>query len=273
MDCYLAAVPLRSSDWKLRRVPILAEAILRLLGAVTAAVMPEWREGAAQVEPVPGVNEIQDALGKLFVDPDDRVKAAAALAFGKIGQRPTQFRPVGEMGYYAPLFDLLRSNSDKDPYLRHAAVMGLVHVARNPIDVFNAWTVAKEQAKDKYDVAPVRLGVALALRKHKSDKVAAFLTDPDAKVVAEAARAVCDERIGGAMPELAKVAEKPGMPDAISYRALAANYHLGTPDAASRVAASRSRDFAPGFASCTSRWPFRSRSSTCSKSWSATPVA
>ncbi|MFM8273707.1 MAG: PVC-type heme-binding CxxCH protein [Gemmata sp.] len=192
---------------------------------------------SGKVEPVPGVNEIQDALGKLFVDPDDRVKAAAALAFGKIGQRPTQFRPVGEMGYYAPLFDLLRSNSDKDPYLRHAAVMGLVHVARNPIDVFNAWTVAKEQAKDKYDVAPVRLGVALALRKHKSDKVAAFLTDPDAKVVAEAARAVCDERIGGAMPELAKVAEKPGMPDAISYRALAANYHLGTPDAASRVAA------------------------------------
>ncbi len=187
------------------------------------------------LEQAPGASEIQDAILKHFTDPDDRVKATAAVAFGKIGQQPLQRRPVGEMGYYTPLFDMLKANNDKDPYLRHAAVMGLVHVARNPADLVNAWNTAKEQAKDKYDVPAVRMGVVLALRKHKSDKVAEFLTDSDPKIVAEAARATYDERTGTG-DALAKLADKGQQSDAISFRALAANYVLGDSNAASRVA-------------------------------------
>ena len=179
---------------------------------------------------------VQEALAKRLSDPDDRVKAAAAVAYGEIGPVSLIRLPVGEMRLYAPLFDLLRANNEKDPYLRHAAVMGLVHLSRNPADLFNAWTVAKGQAKDKYDAAPVRMGVLLALRKQKSDKVAAFLNDFDGRVSVEAVRAVYDERITAALPALAEFTMKGGQQDAVSFRALAANYLLGTAEAADRVA-------------------------------------
>jgi quinoprotein glucose dehydrogenase len=187
------------------------------------------------VELAPGAGQIQEALLKLVTDESDRVKAAAAVAYGKIGQRPLQIRPVGEWATFTPLFDLLKTNNDKDPYLRHAAVMGLVHLVHNPADLFNFWKLAAEHDRDKYDVPAVRMGVLLALRKHGSEKCAEFLGDSDARIVAEAARAIYDERLnaGGA---LAKLAEKHGQPDAISFRALAANFVLGTPEAAERIA-------------------------------------
>src|SRR5439155_11758025 len=80
------------------------------------------------------------------------------------------------------------------------------------------------------------MGVLLALRKGKHEKVAEFLTDDDPRIVAEAARAIYDVRIEAAQPALAKLAEKAGQPDAVAYRALAANYVLGTAECAARVA-------------------------------------
>jgi quinoprotein glucose dehydrogenase len=193
-----------------------------------------WHRGGMEA---PSASEVQGTLVKLFADANDRVKAAAAVAYGKIGlPLNVAVTPGSELAFYAPLFGLLKANNDKDPYLRHATVMGLYHAARTPADLVNVLNAAKKQAKDKYDVPAVRMGVLLALRKHKSDQCAAFLTDTDARVVAEAARAVYDVRIGGAMPALAALAEKPGQPDAIAFRALAANYQLGTPEAAARVA-------------------------------------
>src|SRR5262249_16066879 len=145
--------------------------------------------------------------------------------------RSFEVSPGSEQGHFAPLLDLLKANNDKDPYLRHAAVMGLYFSNRNPVDLFNACTIAKDQAKEKYDVPSVRLGVLLALRKHKSEKCAEFLSDSEPRIVAEAARAIYDVRLGAdAMATLAKLAEKLNQPDAISFRALAANYYLGTPE-------------------------------------------
>lgn len=198
------------------------------------------RHSGRGLEQAPGAGEIQDALGKLMTDPDDRVKAAAAVAFGKIGQEPLVRRPVGEMGNFGPLCELLRANNDKDPYLRQAAVMGLVHMARNPVDLINAWKVLSEQDKAKYDVPAVRMGLVLAFRKTREPKIAEFLTDSDPRIVAEAARAIYDERISGG-DALAKLADKPQQQDAISFRALAANYVLGTPEAAARVASFAAR--------------------------------
>ena len=205
-------------------------------------------ESGVLIEPVKHLDGIQSAILKALTDPDDRVKAAAAVAFGK-SAAPVLALPVypaSEMARFAPLFDLLKANNNKDPYLRHAAVMGLVHAAFNPADLVNALKVAKELAKDKYDVPAVRLGVVLALRKHKSDKIAEFLADADAGVVTEAARAIYDERIGG-NGALAKFADKAGQPDAIAFRALAANYCLGTPEAAGRVAAFATRQSEPDY--------------------------
>jgi quinoprotein glucose dehydrogenase len=171
-------------------------------------------------------------IARLLADPDDRVKAAAAMVYGKIGQQPLAVRPQGEQAFFAPLFDLLKTNNDKDPYLRHAAVMGLVHATRNPADLWNAWTLAKA----KFDLPAVRVGVLLALRKLGSEKVAEFLTDAEPRIVAEAARAVYDERLISSYPALAKLTDSSAQPDAVAYRALAANFRLGTPEAAARVA-------------------------------------
>jgi quinoprotein glucose dehydrogenase len=188
-------------------------------------------------QPKPG--EVRDAFEKLMTDENDRVKAAAAVAYGKLGLPPEAVAgsgPPEDLIAISKLFALLKANNDKDPYLRHAAVMGLLHIKG---DVLAALKVVKEAAEkgggESYDVPAVRLGVALALRKHKSDKIAEFLSDSDPKIVAEAARAIYDERIGDGAA-LAKLAEKPGQPDAVIFRALAANYTLGTPEAAGRIA-------------------------------------
>ena len=185
-----------------------------------AAVEQLGRSVSPSVNQVPPTSStIQDTLAKLFTDPNDRVKAAAAVAYGKIGQPViVATTPASELAYYAPLFDMLKANNDKDPYLRHAAVMGLAYSARNPADLWNVWLVAKQQAKEKYDVPAVRMGVLLALRKQNSDKLAAFLNDGDPRIVAEAARAVYDARMGVvAVSALAKLADKPGEPDAIRF--------------------------------------------------------
>jgi len=175
----------------------------------------------------------RDSLRTLIAaDPDARVQAAAAVAYGKIGPVIGIVTPGGEQDYYAPLLDLLKANDDRDPYLRHAAVMGLVHAARNPTDLLNVWKLAKR----KDDGTSVRLGVLLALRKLNSEKVAEFLTDSESRIVAEAARAVYDDRVQSGLPALAKLADAPAQPDAVAFRALAANFWLGTPETAARIA-------------------------------------
>ena len=209
------------------------------------AVEQLGRVVSPDVNTVSPASTVRAAIRKLFADPDDRVKAAAAVAYGKIGMPLQAVRPAGEMDRFTPLFDMLEANNDKDPYLRQAAMMGLFYSARNPLDLFNVWKTAKEQAKDTYDVPAVRMGVLLALRKHKSGLVAEFLADSEPKIVAEAARAVYDERIVDGMPALAELADKPGLPDPVAFRALAANYQLGTPEAASRVATFAARASEP----------------------------
>jgi quinoprotein glucose dehydrogenase len=169
---------------------------------------------------------------KLMADPEPRVRYFATIAYGRIGLRPALTTPGAEQDYYAPFFELLKSNNDTDPYLRHAAVVGLEKAAQNPADLWNVWT----QVKDKYDTPAVRLGVVLALRRGKSEKCGEFLADPEPRVAAEAARAVHDERIEAAYPRLAALADSPGLQDAVAYRALSTGYKLGTPDAAARVA-------------------------------------
>ncbi|MBX9582047.1 MAG: HEAT repeat domain-containing protein [Gemmataceae bacterium] len=179
---------------------------------------------------------------KLLSDPDGRVRAAAAVAYGRFGRHVTSVTPGSELDKYGPLFAALKVNADADPYLRHAAVMGLVEASKaNDRRLWDAWTPAKKN----HDTPAVRLGVVLALRRLKGDKVAEFLSDDDPKIVAEAARAIYDERLANAYPRLADFADKPAQPDPVAYRALAANYVLGTPEAAARVARYAATSAAP----------------------------
>jgi quinoprotein glucose dehydrogenase len=171
-------------------------------------------------------SDFQRELAKLMKDPDDRVKAASALAYGKV--RLPLF--ADRLEFFEPLFDLLKANNDKDPYLRHAAVMGLVHAT----DVLNLFAVL-QQLRGMDGSPSERLGVLLAHRKLRKLSNE-FLSDTEPRIVAEAARAVYDNRVQSGFPALAKLADSPAQPDAVAFRALAANFWLGTPEAAARVA-------------------------------------
>src|SRR5205807_532772 len=101
---------------------------------------------------------------------------------GRIGSGPLVTFPFYELNYFAEFLEQLKSNNDADPYLRHAAVVGLAEAAKNPIDLWNVW----QQVKGQYDTPAVRLGVVLALRRGKSEKCGEFLTDPEPRVAAAA---------------------------------------------------------------------------------------
>ena len=73
---------------------------------------------------------------------------------------------------------LLRDNADRDPYLRHAAVMGLAGIGD---------TGALLAASSDPSVS-ARMGVLLALRRLERPEVARFLDDPEPLLVLEAAR-------------------------------------------------------------------------------------
>ncbi|MBI1312328.1 c-type cytochrome [bacterium] len=166
----------------------------------------------------PAATRLTDRLN----DESLRVQSLAALALGRIGAKNS----VPE------LFRLLDRNANRDPVLRHAASFALESVPSG--DLLDALK----------DVGPAaRLGVVVALRRQQSPSVAAFLNDAEPAVVLETARAIHDEPIDAAMPQLAALAERPLLTgddsyvDALLRRVLSANYRLGTEQAAERVVA------------------------------------
>jgi quinoprotein glucose dehydrogenase len=89
------------------------------------------------------------------------------------------------------------------------------------------------------------MAVLLTLRRWESPEIAQFLDDSDPKIVGEAARAIYDVPIDGAMPALAKLLERDGLADAILYRVLNANFRLGKDENAVAVASYAARAKAP----------------------------
>ena len=128
-----------------------------------------------------------DGLVARLDDASPRVRSFAAIALGKLG-RP---EAVG------PLLAMLRADGGKDAVLRHAAVMGLVGSASMD-------RAALKHAAD--DASPsARMGVLLAMRRLGDPEIGRFLKDADPRLVLEAARAINDVPIDGAMPALAEL--------------------------------------------------------------------
>lgn len=174
-------------------------------------------------------------LAELIRDPEPHVRTAAALTYGKIGPAVEPQQPSEWVAYLKPLFEMLINNNNQDPYIRHAAVVGLYHACRSPEQLWTAWDHYRQHNAQGNHPA-LRLGMVLTLRRHRSPRITAFLEDADERIVAEAARAIYEERVSEALPALARLTDKPGLVDAIAYRAAAANYWLGDALAAERLA-------------------------------------
>ena len=161
--------------------------------------------------------ESEPTLLALLKDPNLRVRALAAIALGKMNSTSA----------VEPLFALAAENADRDPTLRHAAIMGLVGTADEQTLI----------AARKRSSSAERMAAVVALRRLASPGIVKFLDDPEALIVLEAARAIHDVPIPAAMPELAKLIALPGLSDPLLRRVLNANFRAGTTENAKEVAA------------------------------------
>lgn len=156
------------------------------------------------------------ALISLLSDSNARVQYFATVALGKLQTQEA----------IPDLFELLKKNNNVDPMLRHAAILALTRIG----DTDSLIAAAKNAS------AAVRLGAVVALRRLQRKEVGLFLKDADPLVVLEAARAINDEPIPSALPDLATVSIHSDMPDALLRRVMNANFRLGTTNSAVTVA-------------------------------------
>jgi quinoprotein glucose dehydrogenase len=202
------------------------------LDPVVALLHDGDAEVRAQAARILGEGRVGPAFEGLLAglrDESPRVRFFAAIALGKLGRREA----VG------PILAMLRENSDRDAYLRHAGVMGLAGLG----DV--AAMLDAADASDGDGSSAVRMGVLLALRRLARPEVARFLHDRDPALVLEAARAINDVPIAGAWPGLAALPIRPGMADPLVRRVLNANFRLGGPAEAAALAAIAARPETP----------------------------
>jgi quinoprotein glucose dehydrogenase len=152
------------------------------------------------------VEHFRDLVNQLKAkEPRNRFEAALALSrLGKVDAVP-------------PVVEMLRDNADKDPYLRHAGVMALTRLGGK-----------EELVSIARDPAPaVRLAALLAMRRRGMAEVGRFLDDAEPRLVVEAARAIYDQPVPAALPQLAALITRSGLSDPLWYRVVNANFRLG----------------------------------------------
>ncbi len=123
------------------------------------------------------------AATALLTDSDLRTRMLAAIATGKLGNK----------GQVPALMSLVEDNNDKDEYVRHGAIQGMILIG----DADAVFAYAKDKSPS------VRRAVVLALRRFKDARIGTFLQDTDLSIAVEAVQAINDEMIEGARGDLA----------------------------------------------------------------------
>jgi quinoprotein glucose dehydrogenase len=145
---------------------------------------------------------------------DARVRYAAMDALGRL-KAPTALGAV-----------LKAAENSDDVAIRHAAAMYLSRAIKP--DQIAGLSTHKNPA--------VRMLGVIALRKNKSGSVAGFLTDPEPRIVLEAARAIHDVPIEFGTVALADLIDQSVASEALTRRVLNANFRIGSAEAAVAVA-------------------------------------
>ncbi len=212
--------------------------------------------------PPPWPSWIDDALARGLADAEPRVVARAALAAGRVGRSDpfaesstdpeSRWTSSPHRHLAADVWEAARRADPTDPLLRHALAMALASLEL-PSDL--ALQVPGE-------ARPLQLLRVLALRQQHSKLLATFLVSDDARVAAEAARAIHDLPVPDALPALAGLihslpaaGDDAGLPaardggpaghddvDVLVRRALNANARLGGPEQARELARFAARD-------------------------------
>lgn len=169
------------------RPDIATTALPVALSAVTDPD-PELRAQALKVLGDLRWTGVAEAALSGLEDPEARVRGFAAEAVGKI--RLDQA--------FDSILEQLEATGESDPWLRHQLIWALVGIG----DGERLAGLAGDERM------AVRMGATVALRRLEDPRIGAFLADPDPLVVAEAARAIYDAPIPGAMAALAGLLER-----------------------------------------------------------------
>jgi HEAT repeat protein len=177
-------------------------------------------DGAKIVEPLVPLLEDEDAevraqaagvLGEFRVeaafDPDEKVSRFAAEALARLGRKEV----------LPQLLIMIREEGSHDPYLRHAYVDALLGM--NDFEAIEK--VAGASSPEQ------RMVALLAMRQLARPEIARFLNDEEPLLVREAAMAIIDENITGALSPLAGMIDKPSGDEALTCRILDANFRVG----------------------------------------------
>jgi len=191
---------------------MLAKTSPEATNALGKGLLHPWAEVRAQTAKTLPASVPADVrlLPLLRDDASARVKYFAAEALGK--RRSKAAVPL--------LFDLLATNANADPYLRHACVTALSTIGDKEA-VYN---------KVKAGNAAVRLAVVLVLRAWKDESLRDLLRDPDVDVRTEAARAIHDlpmEKLSVDLASALPLSDGGNHSDALMRRAMHAAYRLG----------------------------------------------
>lgn len=193
--------------------PSAGELLLELTGDADARVRANVMRTLGDL----GVAGATAPLVAALEDVEPRVRLQAAIALGHMASPAA----VG------PLIWLARENGGAEAALRHGAVFGLVGCAEPGRLVALVADPSSE----------VRRTAVVALRRLAHLGVVPFLADADASVALEAARAVYDVPIEGALSALAARIDDPSIHQTpLVRRVLAANWRLGGRERAEAVA-------------------------------------
>lgn len=157
------------------------------------------------------------AIRKFLTHAEPRIRFFAAQSLRRIGSGADA----------EGLVERLRAGDYEDPFVRHAVVAALAAVG--PADLLMALSTDAAES--------VRLGAVLALRRQQNAGVSRFLVDGSSAVRLEAARAVYDQPVAGALQALADAKTQEGDAAGFGSRVQAARHRLGGRAHAERLVA------------------------------------
>jgi quinoprotein glucose dehydrogenase len=212
-----------------------------IVAALSASLAdPDWRirmVAARSLGDLRSTNQskhIATQLAKLLADEHAHVRAAAAIAIGRIGAGRECVEPL-----VAAIVREAAAPGGFDPHARHALVMAVAGVGDS--EAVPALAADANPA--------VRLVACLAMRRHGDAAIADLLADADPRIVLEAARAIHDVPIPTGTAALAARLDAPLIDgpdgDAFLRRSIAACEREGTPEATARLARFIARPDAP----------------------------
>jgi quinoprotein glucose dehydrogenase len=200
----------------LRATPIdksVSEALLGCLSDGEPMLVARATEMLAEA----GLSTTAPTIAKNLKHESAVVQAATCLALGQLGYSDA----------LADVAGVIAACNDSDPVLRHAGIMAIAGVRDN-----EKLLKLKSHSSDS-----VRLAAVVALRKNANPIISQFLSDSSPRVVLEAVRAIHDvPRLHTELANLAAIQVGSETDDAVVARVLNANFRLGLPQNAMRLA-------------------------------------